>query len=250
MATKRCQRDVEKQKEAELKCNKLKATLKDCLHSLNKETAKFLQANARASALVDEVSNLENLKVWYENQTNQLRQELEKANLTAVENAAKNAANRIKIEECDANIELQTHIKGEVQKTLEEAQKTTNKKNELLRAQVEELTKAAQLSPRYDTGKQQYYIAIRNAMVSLLPKTVRLEKFPSQDDLPQRIAQVILQRTNLENEFKNKTLTHSFLIEKIRREVSKEGGVNAWFGIVPDPYIDQALSWPARVAMI
>ena len=87
-------------------------------------------------------------------------------------------------------------------------------------------------------------------MLSLLPKTVRLEKFPSQDDLPQRIAQVILQRTNLENEFKNKTLTHSFLIEKIKQEVSKEGGVNAWFGIVPDPYIDQALSWPARVAMI
>ena len=56
VVTKRCHNALEKQKEAELKCNKLKAALKDCLHSLNEETAKILQANARASALVDEVS--------------------------------------------------------------------------------------------------------------------------------------------------------------------------------------------------
>ena len=114
------------------------------------------------------------------------------------------------------------------------------------REEVELLTRAA----KFNVGKFQYYESIKIAIVKLLPKSVALGKFPSQDDLPKRIAQVILQRTNLENELKNKNMGPEALLKKISAMVSKEE-VGAWFEI-PDPYIDQAfrVSWPARVAMI
>ena len=144
--------------------------------------------------------------------------------------------------------------------------KKTNKENESLRKEVEELSKAAQLSPKFDVGKKQYYETIKDAIVrSQRPKTVPLQNFPSQDDLPDRVAQVILQRKNLETELNNKKIDSmpatslKTLMKKIRAEVSKEGGVGAWFQMVlpegsqiPEGYIDQAfrVSWPARVAMI
>ena len=173
---------------------------------------------------------------WYENQTNQLRQELEKANLTAVKNAAKNGAHQIEIEECDAKIELQ-------------------------REEVKVWTKAAQhnpSSPRFDVGKNHYYQSIKDAILLLLTKTVPLKNFPSQSNLPKLIAQVILQRINLENELKIATIDTlppdrvKILLNKIKAQVLKEGGLGAWFRMVPEMYIDQAfrVSWPARVAMI